>query len=76
MSAEQMDLGLDIPAASNPPPAVEEEGCGPFECCDLQSVDVEAAAKGIGPLVNEDGVDLWDILRSLKSSGVGRVHFI
>lgn len=31
---------------------------------------------GLGPLVNEDGVDLWDILRSLNSSGVGRVHFI
>lgn len=76
MSAEQMDIGLDITAASEPPPAVEEEGCGPFVCCDLQSVDLEAAAKGIGPLVNEDGVDLWDILRSLKSSGVGRLHFI
>ena len=76
MSAEQMALGLDIPAASASSPAVDEGEFVPFECGDLQPVDVEAAAKDIGPLVNEDGVDLWDILRSLKESGVGRVHFI
>lgn len=66
---EEMDLG-DVRTHAS-------DGCEttPFDV-DLSRVDLESASNEVGELRDENGVDLWRILKDLKTMGVSNVHMI
>lgn len=43
---------------------------------DLQSCDLDRAASEIGELRDDNGVDLWHVLKSLKCMGVNNIKLI
>lgn len=61
------------------PPAQDGASTEPFGAIpsvDLQSCDIDRVASEIGELMDENGVDIWHILKSLKEMGVGNVKLI
>lgn len=66
---EEMDLG-DVRT-----PASDGREATPFDV-DLSRVDLESASNEVGELRDKNGVDLWRILKDLKTMGVSNVHMI
>ncbi len=73
---EQTEMDL---CDARTPPAQDDAVTDPFGAIpsvDIQSCDLDRAASEIGELRDENGVDLWHILKSLKGMGVRNVKLV
>lgn len=46
------------------------------EPVDIEGVDFDKARMELGDMMDENGVSLWDVLKSLQSYGVKKVNMV